>query len=59
MALAGFHDDVAAAAAVAARRPAARHEFFATEGEAAIAAVASFDPDFGFVNEHGKEATSN
>ena len=58
VALAGFHDDVAAVPAVAARGPAARHEFLATEGHAAVAAVAGLDSNFGFVNEHGKEAIS-
>ena len=40
VALAGFHDDIAAAAAVAAGRAAARHELLAPEGHAAVAAVA-------------------
>ena len=52
VALAGFHDDVAAVAAVAAGGPAARHELLAPEGHAAVAAVAGFHPNFGFVNEH-------
>ncbi len=53
VALAGLHDDVAATAAVAARGPAAGHELFAAEGHAAVAAVAGFDANFGFVDEHG------
>src|SRR5208283_4807871 len=53
MALAGFHNHVAAIAAVAARRPAAWNIFLATEGHAAIAAVTGLDPNFRFINEHG------
>ena len=52
MALAGLHHDVAALAAIAARRSAARHELLAAKGHAAVAAVARFDPNFGFVDEH-------
>ena len=55
VALAGFHDDVAAAAAVAARGPAARYELLAAEGEASVAAVASLYADIGFVDEHGRQ----
>ena len=40
VAFAGFHDDVAALAAVAARRAAARDELLPAEGHAAVAAVA-------------------
>ena len=49
------HDDVAAAAAVAAGGTAAGHEFFAAEGHAAIAAVAGFYANFGFIDEHLSE----
>src|SRR5579859_4131031 len=52
VALAGLHDDVATLAAVAARRSAARDELLAPEGHAAVSAVAGFDFDFGFVDEH-------
>ena len=52
VALAGFHDDVAALAAVAAGGAAAGNEFLAAEGQAAVAAVAGFHSDFGFVDEH-------
>src|SRR5215470_1104713 len=52
VALAGFHDDVAAAAAVAAGRSAARNELLATEGHAAVPAIAGFDANYGLVNEH-------
>jgi hypothetical protein len=39
-------------AAVTAGRAAARDELFAAEGHAAITAVAGFDSDVGFVDEH-------
>jgi len=52
VALAGFHDDVSTLATIAARRPTARDEFLPPESEAAIAAVASFDSDYGLVDEH-------
>ena len=52
VALARFHDDVAALAAVAARRAAARHILLPAEGHAAVAAVARLDPNFGLVDEH-------
>jgi hypothetical protein len=48
----GLHEDVAAVASVAARGTAAGDEFFAPEGHAAVAAVASFDPDSCFIDEH-------
>src|SRR5271167_2464760 len=54
VALAGLHDDVAAAPAVAARRTAARHEFLAPEGHAAVAPIARLHADSRFINEHGK-----
>ena len=54
VALAGFHDHVATLAAVAARRPAARDKLLPPERHAAIAAVACLHPNFGFINEHGK-----
>src|SRR5205807_546265 len=38
-----FQDHAAARAAVAARRPAARHEFLPAEGHAAVSAIASLD----------------
>ena len=53
VALAGFHDDVAATAAVAARRAAARDILLAPECEASVAAVASLYTNFGFIDEHG------
>ena len=48
----GGHEDVAAVAAVAAGGAAAGDEFFAAEGHAAVAAVAGFDADLRFINEH-------
>src|SRR6266705_5233599 len=52
----GFEIDAAAMAAVAPRRTAARHVFFAPEGHAAVAALAGLHEYFGFVNEHSKQA---
>jgi hypothetical protein len=49
------HEDVAAAAAVAAGGTAAGDELFAAEGHAAVAAVAGFDANFGFIDEHSRE----
>ncbi len=48
----GAHEDVAAVAAVAAGGTAAGDELFAAEGHGAVAAVAGFDSDAGFVDEH-------
>src|SRR4051812_11953404 len=50
--LARFHDDVAAAPAIAAARSTARNELLPAEGNAAVAAVAGLDADFRFINEH-------
>jgi len=50
--LAGFHDDVATFAAIAARRATAWHELFSSEGEAAVTAVSSFHSDYGFIDKH-------
>ena len=54
VALAGFHVDVAAFAAIATGRSAARNIFLAPEGNAAVPAAASFNPDFSFVDEHSQ-----
>ena len=54
MALAGLHVDVAALATVTAGRTAARNIFLAPEGNAAVPAAASFNPDFSFVDEHSQ-----
>ena len=55
VALGADHDDVAAAAAVAAGGTAAGHELLAPEGHAAVAAVAGFDANFCFIDEHLSE----
>jgi len=52
VALARTQHDVAAARAIAAAGPASRNEFFAPEGNAAVAAVAGFHANGGFINEH-------
>ena len=49
--LVGLHPDVAAIAAVAAIGAAERDELLATERNAAVAAIASGDGDFNFVDE--------
>jgi hypothetical protein len=56
VALAGFHDDVAATAAVAALRAAARDVLLAPESEASVAAVTGLYANFGFIYEHGLES---
>src|SRR6185437_10791565 len=56
VALAGFHDDVAATAAIAARRAAARDVLLAPESEASVAAVTGLYANFGFIYEHGLES---
>ena len=52
VALGGDHDDVAATASVAAGGTAAGDKLFAPEGHAAVTAVAGFDLDFCFIDEH-------
>jgi hypothetical protein len=52
MALARFHHNVAAMAAVAAGRSAARDKFLAPERHAAITAVTGFYAYFGFIDKH-------
>ena len=52
VALARFHDHVAALAPVAAGGPATRHKLLPAEGHAAVSAVAGFDLNFGFIDEH-------
>jgi hypothetical protein len=51
---AGDEDHVAAAAAVAAARPAPRDVLLPAEGDAAVAAVAGLDANDGLVNKHEK-----
>ena len=59
MALRGYHDDVAATAAVAARWSASRDEFFAPKGHATVAAVAGLDTNFRFIDEHREQPDSS
>ena len=56
--LAGFHDDVAAFASVATGGASSGDEFLAAEGQAAVATVACFDSNCGFVDEHGSSRQS-
>src|SRR3974390_3089028 len=50
--LARLHDDVAAAPAVSARRPAPRHELLPPKGHAAVAAGPRLHPNFRLINKH-------
>ena len=59
VALAGFHNDVTALAAVAAGRSSARYELLPPKREAAVAAVPGLDSNCGFIDEHGKPAVSH
>jgi len=52
MPLTRFHDDVAALAAIATRRPAPRDKLLAPERHAAIPAVPGLNPNFRLVDEH-------
>jgi len=47
-----FHDDVAAAATVAAGRPAAGNKLLPAKGHASVAAIAGLNPDDCFINKH-------
>jgi hypothetical protein len=58
VALARFHDDVAAFAAIAARGASARDKFLAPESDAAIAPVAGFHANCGFVDKHRQTSSS-
>jgi hypothetical protein len=49
---AGDHEDVAAAAAIAATGSTARNKFLAPEGKAAVAAIPGFHADSDFINKH-------
>ena len=49
--LVGFEEDVAAVAAIAARRAAARHELLSAESHRARPAVAGLHANFRFVDE--------
>jgi hypothetical protein len=50
--LARFHQDIAAAPAITARRSAARHKLLAAKGHAAIASSAGGHSYLSFVYEH-------
>ena len=50
--LAGFHDDVAALAAIAARGPSTRNKLLPPKSKTAVAAVAGLYANCGFINEH-------
>ena len=58
VALAGFHDDVATFTSVATGGASSGDEFLAAEGQAAVATVACFDSNCGFVDEHGRAVFS-
>src|ERR1700675_354224 len=58
VALARFHDDIAAPATIAAGGASARDDLLPAEGETAVAAIASFHPDCGLVDEHGKQPSA-
>jgi hypothetical protein len=53
--LARFHDHVASFASITPGGPAPRDELLPPESEAAVAPVAGFDSDCGFVDEHGRQ----
>ena len=53
----GRHQDIAAVATVAARRPAPGNELFPAKGHAAIAAVSGLDAYFGLIDEHIQSPT--
>ena len=57
VALARLHPDVAAPAAIASRRPAARNELLPPEGHAAVATVSSLHSNFGFIDKHGVQSS--
>ena len=52
VALAGFHNHVAALAAVAAGRSAARNELLAAKRHAAVSAAARIHPNFSLIDKH-------
>src|ERR1700728_2075674 len=53
VAFAGFHDDVAALATVAAGGTPPRDKLLPAKGHAAIAAVSGLDPNFRLIDKHG------
>jgi hypothetical protein len=52
VALARFHDDIAAASAISAGGATAWNKFFTAEGHAAVTTVTGFYPDSRFINKH-------
>ena len=52
-----FKYDIAAVAAVATVRPAARDEFFAPKAACTVAAAAGFDMDTDFIDKHRRTAS--
>ena len=50
--LAGFHDDIAALAAIAARGPSTWNKLLPPKSKTAVAAVAGLYANCGFINEH-------
>src|SRR5262249_42967184 len=52
VALAGFHDDVAAASAITARRSTAGDKLFPAERDNPVAAVAGLHPNSRLIDEH-------
>jgi hypothetical protein len=53
-----FKHDIAAVAAIATVRSAARHEFFASKTACAVAAVAGFDMDTDFIDKHRRTVST-
>jgi hypothetical protein len=53
-----FKHDIAAVAAVATVRPAARHELFAPKTACAVAAAAGFDMDTDFIDKHRRTVST-
>lgn len=54
--LAGFHDHIAALAAIAARRSPSRNELLPPEGKTAVPAVSGFHANYGLINKHARLA---
>src|SRR5205814_8803678 len=49
---AGFHNDIATASAIAARRTTARNKLFAAKGNNSIHTITGFHANSGFIDEH-------
>ena len=52
VALAGLHDDVAAATAIATGRSTSGNKFFAPEGHTTVAAASGLDSDYRLIDKH-------